>query len=95
MPHPTVTAHFYVQLEPEWGFGTDANGNKPVYGAKVARITQNRPGKPKGGTVMVKLAINIPKAAFLPLQPEAVIVIPADMIEVNNIRVEATPPQED
>lgn len=88
----TVTATFYAQVEPEWGYGNDGKGNRPVYGAKITRVTQKRPESPLGGTVMLKLAVQIPKAAFLPLQPEATIVIPLDLVETTPIEVEAEVP---
>lgn len=85
-------ATFYAQVEPEWGYGVDANGDRRLSGAKVARITQKRPESPIGGTILVKLTIRVPSAVFRPLRPAAVIVIPADMTEVNPIDVIAEDP---
>lgn len=87
-------ATFYAQVEPEWGHYRDSNGDLPVRGAKVARITQKRPDSPIGGTVLVKLTIRIPDAAFLPLRPAAVIVIPEDMTSVTPLEVIAEDPHE-
>lgn len=84
---------FYAQVEPEFmtrGWGTDKKTH--VRSIKVARITQKRPEKPIGGTVLVKLTLDIPDEAFLPLEPEAVIRVPASLVEVNPISVEAEDP---
>jgi hypothetical protein len=47
-----------------------------VDGARIAAITQKRPEKPKSGCIVVELTIRIPEAAFLPMQPTAIIDIP-------------------
>lgn len=84
----TVDARFYVQIEPDLQYRTV--GNEPrVVGAKAARITQGRSLNPIPGTVQVKLTIRLPKAVFLPLRPEAVIVVPADFVFTDPIHVEA------
>jgi hypothetical protein len=85
-------ATFYAQVEPEWGYGRDANGERRLAGAKVARITQKRPGSPIAGTVMVKLTIRVPRSAFLPLRPAAVVVIPEDMTVTTPVEVVAEDP---
>lgn len=84
---------FYAQVEPE--FYTSYGGTKQhLRSIKVARITQKRPGRPVGGTVLVKLTLEIPDQAFLPLEPEAVIKVPASMVEINPIMVEAEEPDD-
>lgn len=85
-----VSATFYLQVEPIWG--GSYGGNRLLRGAKASRLSQNRPGRPLGGTVLVKLSVLVPRAAFLPLRPEAVIVIPEDMTEVQPVHVEALAP---
>lgn len=85
-------ATFYAQVEPEWGRWRDKNGDLNIVGAKVARMTQKRPESPIGGTVLVKLTIRVPNAAFLPLRPAAVVVIPEDMTETNPVEVVAENP---
>jgi hypothetical protein len=83
-----VDAEFYAQVKSEyWGYNRDR-----VRGAKVVALTQKKPAEPRGGTVVVKLTIRIPEAAFLPLRPEAVIVIPEDMTAPYPIQVEAGDP---
>jgi hypothetical protein len=59
-----------------------------------ARMTTRRPDRPKGGTVTVKLTLDIPDSAFYPLSPEAVIVVPESMVLVTPIQVIAEDPQE-
>lgn len=84
-------ATFYAQVEPVWSRWR-TNGEHTVQGAKVVRLTQAKPAKQMGGTVLVKLTLRIPEAAFLPLRPEAVVVIPEDMAAVQPIEIEAVDP---
>ncbi|WP_346007421.1 hypothetical protein [Janibacter terrae] len=88
----THDATFYVQIEPE--FRTPYGGVDPqVRSIKAVRITQQKPESPKPGTVTTKLTVRVPDAAFLPLRPEAVIVVPDDMVAANDpIEVEAGDP---
>lgn len=87
----TVDTTFYLQVDPVW---SHYNPEK-VVGAKANRITLNKPGRPRGGAVVVKLTVRLPEEAFLPLQPEAVIIIPADMIQSSSIEVTASSPRDD
>lgn len=83
-------ATFFAQVDPEW---RNYYGQEPtLVGARVVTITQKRPRKPKGGTVLVKLTIRVPDAAFLPLRPEAIVVVPEDMTVVTPLEVEASDP---
>lgn len=85
-------ATFYAQVEPEWSRWTDWKGEHSLTGAKVVNITQKKPSRPRGGTVLVKLTLRIPSAAFLPLRPEAIVVIPVDMTEATSVEVTAESP---
>ena len=85
-----VPATLYLQVEPVWNYS-----NTNLIGAKAVRLSQNKPGRPIGGTVTVKMTVHVPRGAFLPLQPEAVIVIPENMTEINPVHVEAQPPGEE
>lgn len=89
-----VDAEVYLQVDPEWWQYRDRDAERAVRGARVVRLTQNRPTKPVPGTVLVKVkvTIRIPKAAFLPLRPEAVVTIPEDMTLTAPIEVEAGDP---
>lgn len=87
-----VDARFYAQVEPEWSGYVDSEGNRAVWGAKVVAITQKKPARPRGGTVLVKLTIRVPKAAFMPLRPEAIVVIPEEMTVATPVEVEAVDP---
>lgn len=87
----THDATFYAQVEPEW-HGSYGGNDPALRGIKVVTVTQQRPRHPRGGTVTVKLTIRVPDAAFLPLRPEAVVVVPESMTEVNPIEVEAVEP---
>jgi hypothetical protein len=82
-----VDADFYIQVEPE--FSQYYHAEPKVIAAKAARMTQSRPTKPVPNTVLVKLTVRLPKVAFLPLQPAAVVVVPADLIQAGPVVVEA------
>jgi hypothetical protein len=89
-----VDATFYAQVLPNSrGWSKDAAGNQILDGARVVALTQTKPTKPKPGSVTIKLTVRIPSQAFLPLAPEAVVVVPADMVEGHPIEVEATDPR--
>ena len=87
-----VDATFYAQVEPEWSRWTNWDGERTLEGAKVVNITQKKPTRPRGGTVLVKLTIRVPNGAFLPLRPEAIVVIPDDMTVTTPVEVTAEDP---
>lgn len=84
-----VPATFYLQLEPLWNY------SGKLVGAKAVRLSQNKPSRPVGGGVTVKMAVYAPRGAFLPLEPEAVIVIPENMTHTEPVHVEALPVEEE
>lgn len=87
----TVKATVYLQVQPEhyrYASTDDKETGNDITRAKVVGSTQNRSERPKGGTVEVKLTIEIPKSAFLPLRPQATIVVPESLTSAN-IVVEA------
>jgi len=94
-PNDHKDATFYAQVEPVWSYGTDHNGDHQVRGAKVVGLTQKAPDRPRRGVVVCKLTIRIPDAAFLPLRPEAIIVIPTEMTNPWPIEVTAEDPNGD
>ena len=81
----------YLQVEPRERRRHDG----VVLSAAVVGATVKRPTAPRRGTIVVRLRLQIPAAAFEPLQPEAVVVIPAAMTEPHPIVVEATDPREE
>lgn len=85
-------ATFYVQIEPEWSHWVDSSGDRQVRGIKAVGITQKRPDRPRSGVIVAKLTVRVPDAAFLPLRPEAIVVVPADMVATSPIEVEAGDP---
>lgn len=91
-----VDATFYVQLSPEWSrYQRDPAGNRVLERAKFANATIQKPQAQKSGTVLLKLTVRVPAGAFLPLSPEAVVVIPDGMTVTEPIAVEASDPGED
>ena len=93
MSNETVRATVYLQVQPEYTYWAKNRRefDKPgsIEGAKVVGSTQNRSQKPKPGTVEVKITVEIPKGAFLPLRPEAIVVIPGVLTQPHPITVEA------
>jgi hypothetical protein len=90
-----VDATFYAQVEPEWGYAYAGDEDKPLRAAKVANVTQKRPTHPKPGTVLVKLTLRIPAAAFYPLRPEAIIIVPESLTEATPVEAIADDPHAD
>lgn len=90
----SVQATVYLQLQPEYHHFLGRDTAAGIVGAKVVGSTQNRAQKPKPGTVEVKLTVELPKGAFLPLRPEAVVVIPETLTQPHPITVEALDPTE-
>lgn len=85
-----IRATAYLQVEPEF-FAYDS---ERVRAAKVVRLTQRPPlHNQLGGTVLVKITVDLPEAAFKPLQPQAVVVVPEDLTLARSlIEVEADEP---
>lgn len=79
----TVDVECFIQIDPDWERHSGHDRPGDVRSAKAVSITQNRSKSPKPGTLTTKLTLRIPKAAFLPLAPEAVVVIPAELLGVN------------
>lgn len=85
-----VRAATYLQLK------ADFWADDKVRGAKVVRATQKPPmDSQMPGTVLVKITIEVPESAFLPLRPEAVVVIPEALTLGKPIEVEAEDPRTD
>lgn len=89
-----VDVPMYLQIEPEWARYATRNDPNEVARAKAVGLTQTPPGKPRPGSVIVKLTVRLPRAVFVALQPEAVVVIPATMVQGVPVVVEATDPRE-
>lgn len=87
-----VDATFYAQVEPVWSDYVNRDGDWVLRGAKVVNVTQKRPNRQKGGTVLLKLTVRVPAGAFLPLRPEAIVVIPEDMTVTAPVEVIAEDP---
>lgn len=71
----------YIQVEPE--FYAPPWGPTTVRGIKPVRLTSKQPREPLGGTVTVKVNLDIDDKAFLPLEPEATVVIDPGDVTVN------------
>jgi hypothetical protein len=79
-----VKTTFYIQFE-----GRRAYWNKSRIGSVHAkRLTTKRPDRPIANSVLVKLTVNLPEEAFLPLEPAVEIDIPIDRTEAIGVEVE-------
>ena len=87
-------ATFYVQIEPVFSRFESRDGERALHSIKAVGITAKRPAKPRSGVVVAKLTVRIPDAAFMPLRPEAIVVVPEDLVTVSPITVSAEDAQE-
>lgn len=71
----------YLQVRP---------GRYP-YELRVAKATQRRPDVVEADCVVVKVKLRVPDKAFEPLQPEAVVTVPEDLVQ-QPVEVEAVDP---
>lgn len=90
-----MKATAYLQIEPEWSRYGSRDKPASVVGAKVVGMTQKRSRSPRPGVVEVAITIDLPAAAFVPLRPEATVVIPESMSLAHPIEVDAIDPNAD
>ncbi|PRB08594.1 hypothetical protein CQ047_11985 [Microbacterium sp. MYb72] len=99
MSNETVKATVYLQVQPEYSYWAkqrrELDTPTAIDGAKVVGYTQNKAQKPKPGTVEVKITVELPKGAFLPLRPEAIVVIPETLTQPHPVTVEASDANEE
>ena len=48
---------------------------------KIAKVTQNRPSTLTGDPVTIRVTVEIPSAAFDPINPEVTIMVPEELIQ--------------
>lgn len=89
-----VQAPAYLQVRPEWATYADRTDVRQVRGARVVKVTQKRSENPEPGTVEVKVVLDLPASIFVPLMPEAVVVVPDSLTVAHPIQAEATDPRE-
>lgn len=92
-PQPqSIDVPVYLLVEPTWSeWSRDDSGRPVLTGGKVVKATQKKPSVPREG-VAVKITLRVPASAFLPLQPEAVVVLRES--DAETIVVEASDPSE-
>lgn len=89
-----MKAPAYLQVRPEWAPYGSRDSVAQVRGARVVKVTQKRSEHPEPGTVEVKVTLDLPASIFLPLLPEAVVVVPDNLAVAHPIQAEATDPRE-
>lgn len=88
-----VDVAVYLLVEPRWKhYGKDDQGRPILDSGRVVKATQSRPTVGRAGGVITKVTLRIDAAAFLPLQPEAVVHVHAGNAET--VEVEAVDPRE-
>lgn len=79
----------YLQVKPtRWSWAGADRPRRPIEG-KIERCTTKKPQHPVGGTVLVKLTLDVADEAFMPLEPKVEVKIPA--IHTTAIEVESEP----
>lgn len=94
MSNPNIDVPIYLQVQPR-GRAYDYSTGRydgTVRTAAVVAMTVNRPREPRSGVIVVKVTLRIPAAAFDPLRPEAVVVIPTNLTDPHPVEVEAQDP---
>lgn len=81
----SVIATCHLQIEGELR-------GENVVGAKVVGFTQGPPGRPRPGTLAIKVALKVPDAAFLRMIPEALVEIPDGWWTSTPVVVTSEPP---
>jgi len=83
MASETFDATGFLVIEP-----VRSRYNGSPRGAKLTRVVQKRPTSLPNGAVAVAITIQLPAAAFEPLKPAALIVVPEELIQ-HEVSVEA------
>ena len=90
MSNHRATAYLIVKAErSRWGRADPETGLASVDSVKVTGSRQTRPTKLERDEIAVKVTVEIPDAAFEPLTPSALIVVPTDLAMRGPIGVEA------
>lgn len=87
-----VKVPVYLTVEPRWkdSWWLDEQGRRVLEGGAVTRQTKNQPAATRDG-VVVKIVLDLPASAFLPLLPEATVTVNEGQSDI--IRVEAEDPE--
>lgn len=73
----TATAYLVVRgVRQNWG-----QRPRPISEAKIATVRQAKPTTLGVDEILVKVKVQLPRRAFEPLEPEALIVVPEELIQ--------------
>lgn len=87
----TVDVPVYLAIEPrKRAYPYGGKPGRVLEAAVVAHTTKRPPVR--AGVLVVRIVVRVPSAAFDPLQPEAVVVIPAELTDARPIVVVAQDP---
>lgn len=81
MSGSTREATAYLQLEPGAPSAYGKSGWQLRDCATVVRCTNSKPAEPIPGCIVVKVKIRVPREAWEPLSPEAIIEVPAELVQ--------------
>lgn len=73
----THDAEFYVRIKAK----RYAYGSKAVIAVAAVSLTQSKPANLPKDTVAVKLTVRLPDAVFDALTPEALVIVPAELVQ--------------
>ena len=90
-----VSTEVWLQVEPTFSNYIDRNGDRSVTKIRVVNCTARRPtGRAKAGTMVMRLNLRVPAAAFKPLAPTVTIEVPENMVlSADAINVEVDNPE--
>lgn len=86
-----VVATAYLQIAHVSGSTYDRDRNEWDGKGIVRNVTNNRPDTVLPGCIVVKVRLRVPAAGWEPFTPEAVIDVPADLVQ-RPVEVEAVTP---
>jgi hypothetical protein len=91
-----ISTEVWLQVEPTFSAYASSNGDRSVTKIRVANVTSRRPtGRAKAGTMVMRLKLNVPEAAFKPLAPVVTIEVPSDMLlNADDVNVVVESPEE-
>lgn len=82
----THDATFYVRIKAKRGRAYYAN---TIEGVQATSLTQTKPASLGKDEVAIKLTVRLPDAVFDALTPEAVVIVPAELVQ-QRVEVDAT-----
>lgn len=77
----TATTYLIVEASRRYGPRDAETGLRPITSARVVGSRANRPAQLELDQVAIKVTVEVPDAAFAPITPAALVVVPEDLIQ--------------